>query len=300
MIPTLAHPNQLWHVPCRCVGVRILIYQNPDAGHERPRPDTLIESLQREGHDVEWRHIKQHRLSDPDTGPLDLVVAVGGDGSVGRTARQLIGGDLPIAVLPMGTANNLATVLDAGAHDLAERIAAWRLVPFDAGTLEGCGEPDWFFEGLGVGAFADTAARLTKEARTAPPQPSREAELARDLRELTQAVRVQRPVEVEVAVDGRTIHAHLLLLEILNIARLGPGVQLADGHRPFRRVPRRGPHRGIAPGATGRVSGSAAGGPWRTNALSRHPDDQRPREGRGAASVYTSTAGAKRCVRPST
>ena len=109
--------------------MRILIYQNPDAGHERPRPDTLIESLQREGHDVEWRHIKQHRLSDPDTGPLDLVVAVGGDGSVGRTARQLIGGDLPIAVLPMGTANNLATVLDAGAHDLAERIAAWSSVP---------------------------------------------------------------------------------------------------------------------------------------------------------------------------
>jgi len=212
--------------------VRILIYQNPDAGHERPRPDTLIESLQREGHDVEWRHIKQHRLSDPDTGPLDLVVAVGGDGSVGRTARQLIGGDLPIAVLPMGTANNLATVLDAGAHDLAERIAAWTLVPFDAGTLEGCGEPDWFFESLGVGAFADTAARLTKEARSAPPQPSREAELARDLRELTQAVRVQRPIEVEVAVDSRTIHAHLLLLEILNIARLGPGVQLADGVDP--------------------------------------------------------------------
>jgi len=212
--------------------VRILIYQNPDAGHDRPRPDTLIETLQREGHDVEWRHIKEHRLSDPDTGPLDLVVAVGGDGSVGRTARQLIGGDLPIAVLPMGTANNLASVLDAGAHDLAARIAAWTLVPFDAGTLEGCGEPDWFFEGLGLGAFADTAARLTEEARNAPPQPSREAELARDLRELTKSVRTQRPVEVEVAVDGKTIHARLLLLEILNIARLGPGVELAGGVDP--------------------------------------------------------------------
>ena len=213
-------------------GVRILIYQNPDAGHERPRPDTLIETLQREGHEVEWRNIKEHRLADPDTGPLDLVVAVGGDGSVGRTARQLIGGDLPIAVLPMGTANNLANILDAGAHDLAKRIAAWDLVPFDAGTLEGCGEPDWFFEGLGLGAFADTAARLTKEARSAPPQPSREAELARDLDELTRTVRGQRPVEVEVSLDGRTIHTGLLLLEILNISRLGPGVELTAGVDP--------------------------------------------------------------------
>jgi diacylglycerol kinase (ATP) len=212
--------------------VRILVYQNPDAGHERQRPDTLIESLQREGHEVEWRHIKKHRLSDPDTGPLDLVVAVGGDGSVGRTARQLIGGELPIAVLPMGTANNLASVLDAGAHDLAERIASWTLVPFDAGTLEGCGEPDWFFEGLGLGAFADTAARLTEEARTAPPLPSREAELARDLDELTRTVREQRPLALEVVVDGKTIHTQLLLLEILNIGRLGPGVELASGVDP--------------------------------------------------------------------
>ena len=207
--------------------MRILIYQNPDAGHERPRPDALIESLQREGHEVEWRHIKKHRLSDPDTGPLDLVVAVGGDGSVGRTARQLIGGELPIAVLPMGTANNLANVLDAGKHDLAERIASWTLVPFDAGSLEGCGEPDWFFEGLGLGAFADTAARLTEEAETAPPQPSREAELARDLDELTRTVREQRPLELEVVVAGKTIQARLLLLEVLNIGRLGPGVELS-------------------------------------------------------------------------
>jgi diacylglycerol kinase (ATP) len=207
--------------------VRILIYQNPDAGHERPRPDALIKSLQREGHEVEWRHIKKHRLSDPDTGPLDLVVAVGGDGSVGRTARQLIGGELPIAVLPMGTANNLANVLDAGKHDLAERIASWTLVPFDAGTLEGCGEPDWFFEGLGLGAFADTAARLTEEAKTAPAQPSRDAELARDLDELTRTVRDQRPIELEVFLEGKTIQARLLLLEVLNIGRLGPGVELS-------------------------------------------------------------------------
>lgn len=208
--------------------MRILIYQNPDAGHDRPKPDALIESLQREGHDVVWRHIKDHRLSDPDTGPLDLVVAVGGDGSVGRTARQLIGGELPIAVLPMGTANNLATVLDAGAHDLAARIAAWRLIPFDAGTVDACGERDWFFEGLGLGAFADTAARLTNEAKTAPPQPSREAELMRDLEEFTSTVRQQRAIEVEVQLDGKTVHARVLLLEILNIGRVGPGVTLAE------------------------------------------------------------------------
>jgi diacylglycerol kinase (ATP) len=222
----------LWHGPCRSAGVRILIYQNPDAGHESPRPDTLIESLQREGHDVEWRHIKEHRLSDPGTGPLDLVVAVGGDGSVGRTARQLVGGELPIAVLPMGTANNLAAVLDAGAHDLGERIAAWKIVSFDAGTLSGCGAEECFFEAVGLGVFADTAARLTDLARRGDAQPSREAELTRDLAALTDAARESAAREVEVFLEGKTIHARLLMLEILNIGRIGPGVELTAGVDP--------------------------------------------------------------------
>ena len=38
----------------------------------------------------------------------DLVIAAGGDGTVGAVATQLVGSDLPMAILPLGTANDVA------------------------------------------------------------------------------------------------------------------------------------------------------------------------------------------------
>jgi diacylglycerol kinase (ATP) len=212
--------------------VRVLIYQNPDAGHEPSLPQALVHKLQRAGHSVEWRSIKEHRLSDPAIGDFDLVVAAGGDGSVGRTARQLVGGHVPIAVLPMGTANNLASILDAGKHDLADRITEWAIVPFDAGTVEWGDERDWFFEGFGIGAFAETAAKLTALDRTGPTEDSREAELTRDILALRDRSRAQTPLDCEVHLDGKVVSARLIMLEVLNIGLLGPKVELAPGVDP--------------------------------------------------------------------
>ncbi|PYI96041.1 MAG: hypothetical protein DME98_13705 [Verrucomicrobia bacterium] len=43
--------------------------------------------------------------------PTDLVLAAGGDGTVGKIGRELIGTGIPLSVLPLGTANNLARSL---------------------------------------------------------------------------------------------------------------------------------------------------------------------------------------------
>src|SRR4029450_8687757 len=120
--------------------------------------------------------IKQHRLSDPEIRAFDLVVAAGGDGSVGRTARQLVGSTVPIAGLPLGTANNLASILASGKHDLGGASAKWSIVPFHAATIEFDGNKDWFFEGYGMGVFAETAAKLTEERRTGPAESQPEAD----------------------------------------------------------------------------------------------------------------------------
>ena len=181
---------------------------------------------------MEWINLKSRPLNDPEIGKFDLVVAAGGDGSVGRTARQLVGTTVPIAVLPLGTANNLALILDAGKHDLLDRIAEWSIVPFDAGTIEFDRNRDWFFEGFGVGAFAETAAALTAQDRAGSGESSREAELARDVAALCERSRTQTPFEAEVHVNGQVIYASLLMLEVLNIGRLGPNVELAPDVDP--------------------------------------------------------------------
>jgi diacylglycerol kinase family enzyme len=188
--------------------------------------------LQRAGHQVEWKNIKEHQLDDSPADRYDLIVAAGGDGSIGRAARQLVGSTIPIAVLPLGTANNLASILDAGKHDLADRITEWAIVPFDAGTIEWGTERDWFFEAFGIGAFAETAAKLTAMAQAGAEEQSREAELARDIAALVDRSRTQPVLESQVYLDDRIVDTPLLMLEVLNIGMIGPKVALAPGVDP--------------------------------------------------------------------
>jgi diacylglycerol kinase family enzyme len=212
--------------------VRVLVYHNPDAGHEpRPAADVIAE-LQRAGHEARWLNAKDHALDDEDLRDVDVVVAAGGDGNVGRTARQLLGRELPIAILPLGTANNLGTLLDSQPHDLPDRLARWRTLPFDAGILQRGDERMWFFEGFGIGAFAETAAALTARAETDPPEPNREAELRRDIRELSDRARAQRPLACEVLIDGQRLASPLIMLEVLNIGLIGPNVPVAPDADP--------------------------------------------------------------------
>jgi diacylglycerol kinase family enzyme len=212
--------------------VRILVYQNPDAGHDRVLPEEVVERLQRAGHEVDWTSTKQHRLSDPEIRAFDLVVAAGGDGSVGRTARQLVGSTVPIAVLPLGTANNLASTLDAGKHDLDDRINEWAILPFDAGVIEFDRKRDWFFEGFGIGAFAEAAAKVTEEDRQGKVHTSREAELVRDIAALQRQSQAQPPIKAEVHLDDRVIYVSVVMLEVLNIGLLGPNVELTADVNP--------------------------------------------------------------------
>ena len=68
-------PARDWHGPCNDAGVRILVYQNPNAGHE-PRPAAdVIGELQRAGHEAQWLNAKDHTLGNDDLRGVDLVVA---------------------------------------------------------------------------------------------------------------------------------------------------------------------------------------------------------------------------------
>ncbi len=70
---------------------------------------------------------------------VDAVVAAGGDGTVSTVAGALIDGDVPVAVLPLGTLNHFARDIGmpldlAGA---ARAIAAGRLGRVDVGEVNG-------------------------------------------------------------------------------------------------------------------------------------------------------------------
>jgi diacylglycerol kinase (ATP) len=101
--------------------------------------------------------IVQHRRD------VDLVAVGGGDGTLNAAAFGVIETGLPLGVLPMGTANDLARTLGL-APDLdsaARVIAEGHTRKIDLGLVNG--QP--FFNVASVGLSAELAQRLTKEIK---------------------------------------------------------------------------------------------------------------------------------------
>lgn len=92
-------------------------------------------------------------------GELDCVIAAGGDGTMNALAAGLRDSGLPLGVLPMGTANDLARTLGIPADPriAAEIILGGRERHIDIGEVNG--HP--FFNVASIGLSADLAQALT-------------------------------------------------------------------------------------------------------------------------------------------
>lgn len=94
---------------------------------------------------------------------IDLVVVGGGDGSLNAAASGLFDTQLPLGVLPLGTANDFARTLGIPADPVAAArlIAAGQPRPVDLGEVNG--HP--FLNVASIGFSADLARALTAEAK---------------------------------------------------------------------------------------------------------------------------------------
>src|SRR5215471_12012448 len=143
--------------------MRVTLLRNPKAG-EKNRSKAELRSLIREaGHEVTYQSIKRagwERVLEQD---CDLVAVAGGDGSVAKVAKKLLGRRVPIAILPIGTANNIFKTLHLAEMPIEEMISKWSAAPhkkFDLGIANGPWGSRPFIESVGVGLFASTMSRL--------------------------------------------------------------------------------------------------------------------------------------------
>jgi diacylglycerol kinase family enzyme len=86
----------------------------------------------------------------------DLVIAAGGDGTINEVANGLIGTEVPMAVLPGGTANVLAVEMEIGTKIVkaAERLSQWIPERISAGLLTNAVEERYFLLMAGAGLDA--------------------------------------------------------------------------------------------------------------------------------------------------
>src|SRR5262245_4822879 len=103
--------------------MRISLIHNQASGRRVALP-SLRALIEREGHElvrVVDHSADASRAADP---PAELVVAAGGDGTVADAIRATAGSDLPLAVLPLGTANNIAFALGASGP-IEDQVRSW-------------------------------------------------------------------------------------------------------------------------------------------------------------------------------
>lgn len=127
--------------------MRVLVMLNAKAGtlvasSKGDEPTVIRAAFGRHGCDADVREVDGRDLSRVasearEGGQFDLIVAGGGDGTLNTIASALVGGDVPFAVLPLGTFNHLAKELEIPLElDAAiEAIATGRTVPFNVGKV---------------------------------------------------------------------------------------------------------------------------------------------------------------------
>ena len=93
----------------------------------------------------------------------DLVIIGGGDGTLNSAAAGLVETGLPLAVLPLGTANDFARTIGipADPHDAARLILSTTPRPIDLGEVNG----HLFFNVASVGFSAELAGELSAKAK---------------------------------------------------------------------------------------------------------------------------------------
>ena len=93
--------------------MKVTLIHNPDAGSDDLTcGEEPVELIRRAGHQLVYQSSKDSHWKTVLNKPADIIAVAGGDGIVGAVAEVMIGKGTPIAVLPLGTANNIAKTLN--------------------------------------------------------------------------------------------------------------------------------------------------------------------------------------------
>ena len=152
----------------------------------------------------------------------DTVAAAGGDGTARSVAQALLGSELRLGVIPVGTANNIARSLRVPFDTLSALgvIAAGNERRVDVGRVGGA----TFLEGAGVGMFADAIAAIGGEEL-------RPRQLLRILRVLGPLWWRPQVRSLRLTLDGAAQSEQALMVVIANTAYLGEGIPIAPQAR---------------------------------------------------------------------
>jgi len=211
--------------------VRITLIHNPGAGRQHAGDAAKLRKfLSDAGHEVRYQSAKEDGWKGALKKPAELVVVAGGDGTVAKVTRRMVGRGMPVGVLPSGTANNIARALGLLERPFEELVRGWekpRRVKLDVGIAAGPWGERYFVESVGAGLFAGLLASGSRKKLKKGKSP-----VESGLRRLREAAQRCEALEISAALDGRDISGRYLLLEAVNLPYVGPNLHLAHDSQP--------------------------------------------------------------------
>lgn len=142
------------------------------------------------------------------------VAAAGGDGTVAQALRGTAGTEVPVAILPFGTGNQLALNFDIpGSLEGSVRVAVeGKVERIDLGRVDG----RYFALNAGAGLDADVMADATEELKS---RLGFAAYLYSGLKHLI----TPHPSDFRIVADGREVEIRATMVLLANVGVLGAG-----------------------------------------------------------------------------
>ncbi len=217
--------------------MKVTLVYNPDAGVEdQPGGAEILDLIREAGHDATELSLRADHWDRALRQPADLIAVAGGDGTVGQVVKGVMRVGAPIAVLPVGTANNIAKSLGLMEQPLEQWIASWtaaRRVKLDVGTATGPWGTKTFIEGLGLGLFTGTMSRLDSKGNVEIAHLDHPRKKMTSILEILYDRLQHYPAhKLELTLDGELVSGAFILLEMMNTRFVGPNLLLAPEANP--------------------------------------------------------------------
>lgn len=215
------------------VQMRVTLIHNPSAGEDDHEGEALRSLVAAAGHEVVYCSVRRPGWERALEQPSELFVVAGGDGTVGKVFLEVATKDVPVTLLPVGSANNVGRTLGIADAEVEELVRGWANAthrPFDLGQATAPWGEVRFVESMGGGIFGDVLSRAEVVDPTEDVEGEEKVELGLEL--LRDAVESAHPRSWVVEVDGTDLSGDFLAVVVMNIRELGPNFPLAPDADP--------------------------------------------------------------------
>lgn len=199
----------------------LLVYNPNASGTAEHDAEVFEQGLREAGYQPVYRATRsEEELDQVLCHANGLVVVVGGDGSLRAVVRRVWERDIPVALIPAGTANNVGRSLGLEDDPLeaVRGLASPRKIRLDLGRMRTPWREHLFLEGAGMGLYAEALSRY---------HPEEGKSIFRGLKTMVEILSEQPSRKVRLRMDGEEFEEDFIIMEAMNARAIGPRLTLS-------------------------------------------------------------------------